>query len=101
MSRKKKKQIESKVTEEFRLHPETKKSVWAVMFFGAAVILLLARFQSAGPVGGIFYNLFEWLFGIGYYLLPLTLIIMAGVFLASERRRLYKITFLGAVLFVL
>ena len=101
MSRKKKKQIGSRETEEFRLHPETKKSVWAVIFFGAAVILLLARFQSAGPAGGLFYNFFEWFFGVGYYLLPLTLIIMAGVFLASERRRLYKITFLGAILFVL
>lgn len=105
MSRKKKRKSEERDKQrEFdnlRLHPETKKSVWAVVFLGIAVILFLAKFQNAGPVGGLFYYFFNRLFGVGYYLLPLTLLIMAGVFLASERRRIYQITFLGAVLFVL
>src|SRR3989344_6044812 len=55
-----------------RLHPETKKSVWAVVFFG-----------------------------LGYYLLPLILFVVAGVFLVSDRRKIYQITFFGAVLFIL
>ncbi len=90
-----------KDSEYLRLHPETKKSVWAVIFFGAAVILFLAKFQNAGPVGGFFYYFFERLFGIGYYLFPLILLIMTGVFLTSERRRIYQATFFGAALFVL
>ncbi len=105
MSRKKKRKNETgdrlKNSEYLRLHPETKKSVWAVIFLGVAVILFLAKFQNAGPVGGFFYYFFERLFGVGYYLFPLTLLIMAGVFLTSERRRIYQATFFGAALFVL
>ncbi len=87
--------------EDFQLHHETKKSVWAIIFAAVAIILFLARFQNAGPVGSFFYDIFEWLFGIGYYLLPAIFLVMAGVFLVSERRRIYKITFIGAILFVL
>lgn len=107
MSRKKKKKIfnsEKKplnAVGEFRLHHETKKSVWAVVFAGVALLLLLARFQNAGPAGSFFYSVFEAFFGIGYYLLPFIFFIMAGVFLASDRRRVYSITFLGAVFFIL
>ncbi|MEK7193886.1 MAG: DNA translocase FtsK 4TM domain-containing protein [Patescibacteria group bacterium] len=86
---------------ETRLHPDTKKSVWAIIFLGIAVVLFLASFQKAGPIGGFLYNLFNALFGWGYYLLPLVFLLMAGVFLASERRRIYQITFVGAGLFVL
>ncbi len=87
--------------EEFRLHHETKKSVWAVIFIGIGVILLLARFRGAGPAGSFFYDVFETFFGLGYYLLPLIFFMMAGAFLVSERRRIYTITFAGAVLFIL
>lgn len=84
-----------------RLHPETKKSVWAVIFIGIAIILFLASFKSAGPFGNFTYAVFEKLFGLGFYLLPLIFLIVAGVFLASERRRIYAVTFLGAIIFVL
>lgn len=86
---------------ELRLHPETKKSIWAVILFGIALILLLAGFQNAGPAGNFLYDIFRSLFGWGYYLLPLILAVMGGVFLTSERRKIYGITFFGAGLFVL
>jgi S-DNA-T family DNA segregation ATPase FtsK/SpoIIIE len=88
-------------TEEFRLRHETKKSVWAIIFCGAAVLLLLARFKGAGPAGNFFYDIFETLFGVGYYLLPLILFMMATAFLVSEQRKIYAITFWGAILFIL
>ncbi len=84
-----------------RLHPETKKSIWAVIFFGIAAIFILASFKSAGPLGNFLYLFFEKLFGWGYYLLPLIFLVLTGVFLISERRKIYQITFLGAILFVL
>ncbi|MEK9154578.1 MAG: DNA translocase FtsK 4TM domain-containing protein [Patescibacteria group bacterium] len=102
-NRRKEKSEEKKNSDFFesRLHPETKKSVWAIIFLGVSIILLLAKFQNAGPAGNLFYDIFESLFGWGYYLLPLIFLIMAGVFLSSERRKIYGITFIGAVLFVL
>ena len=93
--------FEEKNLIESRLHPETKKSVWAVVFFGLGVILLLAKFNNAGPLGAFVYNFLEGFFGWGYYLLPLILFVIAGVFLSSDRRKIYQITFFGAVLFVL
>lgn len=86
---------------DLRLHPETKKSIWAVVSFGVAAILLLASFQNAGPAGNVLYGIFQSMFGWGYYLLPLVLVVIGGVFLTSERRKIYGVTFFGAGLFVL
>ncbi len=87
--------------EESWLRPETKKGIWAMVFFGIAVILILANFKNAGPLGNFLYLLFEKLFGWGYYLLPLIFLVLGLVFLVSERRKIHKITFLGAILFIL
>ncbi len=107
MARKKNKKSESVKKEkfsgqqeEFRLHHETKKSVWAVIYGCIGALLILARLSAAGPVGKFFYGIFETLFGWGYYLLPLIFFMMAGAFLISERRRIYIITFIGAALFI-
>lgn len=87
---------------ELRLHPETTKSIWAVVFLGVAIVLLLANFAKAGPAGNFIYNIFSYLLGVwGYFLLPIIFVLMGGVFLASERRKIYGITFIGAVIFVL
>ncbi len=83
------------------LRPETKKSIWAIIFLGIAVILILAGFKAAGPLGNSLYNVFEKLFGWGYWLLPLMFLSLGGVFLATERQKIYKSSFLGALLFVL
>lgn len=108
MSRKKNKQKNKEIQkqkagdfEELKLHPDTKKSVWAVVFFGIAAVLVLASFNNAGPFGNFLFRIFEGLFGWGYYLLPLIFLIMAGVFLVSQRQRIHKTAFLGAVFFVL
>ena len=84
----------------YRLHPDTKKSVWAVSFLGAAVILALAGFSKAGPAGDDIYAGLHTLFGWGYFILPLTLVLAAGVFIASERRKVVGITLIGSVLLI-
>ncbi len=97
-----KKEKNSDFLNELRLHPETVKSIWAVIFFGIAVLSLLADFQNAGPVGNFFYAIFGKLLGVwGYFLLPLIFLVMGIVFLTSERKKIYGITFLGAGLFIL
>lgn len=85
----------------YSLHPDTKKGVWAIIFLGVSAILLLARFGGAGPIGKFFYGVFNKLFGVGYYLLPLIFLVMAIVFLTSERRKISRITFIGAFIFVI
>ncbi len=94
---KKKKQQDA----EPRLHPDTAKSIWAVSFICAAVILLLAEFQKAGPAGEVIYGGLDTLLGWGYLILPATLIFAAATLLFSERKKVLGMTLAGAGLLIL
>jgi S-DNA-T family DNA segregation ATPase FtsK/SpoIIIE len=83
------------------LHPEAKKSVFAIIFIGLAVILLLASFKQAGPAGNFFYRILNELLGWGYYLLPTILLLTALTILTSKQRKIFGITLLGALLFII
>jgi len=85
----------------FELKAETKKSVWAIIFICLAVILTLAYFENAGPVGAFLRNIFTILLGWGYLILPISLLLVAGIFLFSERRHIFGITTIGSSLIVL
>ncbi|MDO8536876.1 MAG: DNA translocase FtsK [bacterium] len=84
-----------------RLHPDTKKSIWAIAFFGLAVIFVLAAFGKAGPLGGLLHGAFQTLFGAGYFILPTSLVFAAAVLLLTERQRVVGVTLLGAALIIL
>jgi len=95
------KKIKEIKEEKHRLHPDTKKSLWAIVFVAVAIILILAEFQKAGPAGSVLYNGLSFLFGIGYFILPLTLFGLAIILLSSEKPRFISITILSAVIFIL
>jgi DNA segregation ATPase FtsK/SpoIIIE, S-DNA-T family len=78
-----------------RLHPDTKKSIWAIIFFALAVVLTLAAFAKAGPLGDTLYQGFRTLFGVGYFILPISFVFSAAVLLFGERDRFVGITLLG------
>lgn len=86
---------------EHRLHPDAKKSVWAICFFCVAVVLALAGFGKAGPAGNLLYGGLDALLGWGYFILPLTLLFAGCVLLFAERRKLLSMTLLGAGLLIL
>lgn len=83
-----------------RLHPETKKSIWALAFFALALLFALAGLGRAGPAGGLLANTFGLLLGWGYFILPLTLFVIAAIFLFTERQKVVGLALLGASLFV-
>ncbi|MFH0806682.1 MAG: DNA translocase FtsK [Candidatus Brennerbacteria bacterium] len=83
------------------LHPDVKRYILSVLFFGITVLFLLAAFGQAGPWGSGGYKFFSTLFGIGYYLLPLTTAILGLTFATPSRRRFVWLTLGGAFLFVL
>ncbi len=85
----------------FSLHPEVKKSVFAIIVIGLAVILLLARFKQAGPAGNFLYRILDNLLGWGYYLLPTILLLTALTIIISKQRKILGTTLLGAVLFII
>jgi S-DNA-T family DNA segregation ATPase FtsK/SpoIIIE len=90
-----------KTEAEYRLHPDTKKSIWAVVFTGVAIILVLAGLGKAGPAGELLFEILRTLLGAGYFILPLSFLLVAGVLLVSERRKIIGTTLLGAAILVL
>jgi S-DNA-T family DNA segregation ATPase FtsK/SpoIIIE len=93
---------EMKIQSGPRLHPETKISVLAITFLGISAILILGSFGYAGPAGKLIFNLLFTFLGLGYYLIPTTLVLIAANFLVkSERPKFVGVTLLGAVFFIL
>lgn len=84
-----------------RLRQETKKSIWAIGLIGVASILFLASLENAGPLGQFIYNLLSILLGWGYFILPASLLLVAGVFLFSDHEKIFGMAFVGGLLFVL
>ncbi|MCX6788407.1 MAG: DNA translocase FtsK [bacterium] len=92
---------EAKVrSERLDIHPDVKKYVIAIALSGLALILLLAGFQQAGPLGESIYNILFKLFGWGYYLLPIVSVILAYSFVSPETKKFFGIALIGGVLFV-
>jgi len=82
------------------LHPDTKASMIAIGAIGFAIILLLAAFAKAGPAGDVIFNFLDKLFGWGYYLVPLILIVLGFGALTHIKRAALGATFIGAGFFV-
>ena len=84
----------------FDLEDQTKKAILAILFFSFAVIILLSIWQKAGPFGEFVYKIFNYLFGWGYFILPVVFLMMAYEFLKSRRDHIYFATIFGAFLFL-
>ncbi|MEK7629919.1 MAG: DNA translocase FtsK [Patescibacteria group bacterium] len=89
-----------KTSENNRLHPDIKKSIWIVVFLGFAILLILAAASQAGPWGNKFYLTFNKLFGWGYYLLPTVSFLLAFSFFAPDRKRVFSLTLIGGLAFI-
>ncbi len=83
----------------FDLEDQTKKAILAILFFSFSIIVLLSIWRKAGPFGDIVYSSFNYLFGWGYFILPIIFLMMAFEFLKSRRKHIYFATIFGAFLF--
>lgn len=59
----------------------TRRGIGATIFLVVAVFLILASFDKAGVVGTKVFDILDNLIGIGYYLLPLVLLILGILFI--------------------
>ena len=82
------------------LHPETKKTVLGIIFFAVSAILVFSYFGSAGRAGVYIYQAFHAFLGVGFFLVPLTLFIIAVGFFRSLKTNLYFTSVFGGVLFL-
>lgn len=82
----------------FDLEDQTKKAILAILFFSFAVIVSLSIWHLAGPFGEMVFRSFNYLFGWGYFVLPVIFLMMAFELLKSRRRHIYFATIFGAFL---
>ena len=82
------------------LKPETARSIYAVVSLIAASLFILASFGGGGYVGQLlFKTLKDQLFGVGYYLLPISLIFLSiGLLRRREGESVAKVRVIGALL---
>jgi len=83
-----------------KTRPDVLMGVWAIAFLSLGVILLLASFNKAGPVGEIIFQAGSVVLGIGYYLIPAIFIIMGGLFILGKKQGLMKRAIVGGLVFI-
>jgi S-DNA-T family DNA segregation ATPase FtsK/SpoIIIE len=64
---------------------ETRNGIFSVVSFVVALFFILSAFGNAGPAGKFFFEVLTYLFGLGYYLLPVILMLLGVSYLRSER----------------
>ena len=83
------------------LKEETLQTIMAVVFFVLALFLILSAFGKGGVVGQKSFDILSFLFGIGYYLLPVMLFILCVSFFRSLRTKPALTHSIGGILFFL
>ncbi len=86
-----------------KIKTETKHTILAIIFFVCALFLIMSydSFNKAGIAGEFVYNIFNYLLGIGYFLLPFLFILLGSSFLKSETPEVGITRGVSAVLFLL
>jgi S-DNA-T family DNA segregation ATPase FtsK/SpoIIIE len=80
---------------------ETMHGIWAILFFVIALLLLMAYFNAAGVAGYFFRQVFVYLLGVGYILLPTLFLLLGSSFLNSETPSVGWMRVLSSLLFLL
>src|SRR3989344_3782473 len=95
------KRRDSDVSGRFKLKDSTWHAIWSIVCFALSIFFTLAIFKKAGIVGGYAFNAMIYLFGSGYYLLPLLGILLGISFLRAGRPRFMLVNTLGGIFFLI
>ena len=85
----------------FDISQETKNSILGVGSIILAVLSVLSFFDKAGQGGEIFNFVSRSLFGWGFFIIPVTFLLLGMSFIKSLSRRIYWSAVVGTVLFTL
>ena len=80
---------------------ETKNAILGILSVVLAIIFLLAAFNVGGRVGSLTYHTFSYLFGIGYFLMPIVFIVLSISLFRSEKQDFATRQILGSLLLFL
>ncbi|MDO8481826.1 MAG: DNA translocase FtsK [bacterium] len=89
------------LSSERRVSTEALRGVTAIFLIAAAIFLILARLEIGGVAGVMFYKYLSLLFGIGYFLLPLSLILLAILIFQSFERHFGIVQMASMLVFLL
>src|SRR3990167_857356 len=65
---------------------ETANGIFGVFSIVLSIFLMMGAFGLAGQVGTVVYDWLSYLFGFGYYLLPVIFLLLAASFLREQER---------------
>jgi S-DNA-T family DNA segregation ATPase FtsK/SpoIIIE len=82
------------------LSSEARHGIYGVLWILLALILILAAFKGAGEGGAFLYKIFSYLFGVGYFLLPILALILGASFIQSNRPQIALTHTIGSILFL-
>jgi len=82
------------------LKEETAHAIVAIVLTVIAIFLAFAPTGKAGVVGKYSHSVLAYLFGTGYWLVPIIFLILAFSFFRSGRPKLVTVNIIGAVLFL-
>lgn len=91
---------EDDAVREPRISNEALRGVCALLLAAASVFLVLSAFEIGGFLGSALYALLTKLFGIGYMLLPLSLILLAIAILRSFEEKLGIVQMISMTIFL-
>ena len=100
-SKETKKHKENTTKRERELKEETLRGVWGVVFVAVAVVFVLAGFNSAGVFGNKLHEWFTLLLGVGFWLVPISLTLLATALFKSFKRSFGAVKITGSVIFFL
>jgi len=83
------------------LSNDAKKTIWAIVLFVLALILILSWLGLANTVGNYIYQGLKMVVGWGFFLIPLALIFIGIALLRSLHKEIYSMPFWGMIIFVL
>ena len=79
----------------------TIQSIWGLVLFLLSIFFIISAFNKAGIVGYKVHEILSSLLGLGYYLVPLILLILSMSFFADKERSFPISKLIGSVVFFL
>ncbi len=84
-----------------KLKDETRHSIWGIVLLMLGVFILLSTFKLAGVAGDYFNKFFSQLFGFGYYLLPILLVVVGISFMRKGKPQVARLHAITSILVLL
>ncbi|MCE9541028.1 DNA translocase FtsK [Candidatus Kaiserbacteria bacterium] len=101
MKEKKRRAKTKEEPERHHVSSEALRGVTAILFFAIAGALVLAAFGLGGTLGSATFNGLSWLLGVGYMLLPLSLILVSILIFRSLEKSVSWVQMLSMGIFLL